>query len=78
MKTTAASITNAQIRTLRTEALDAGDARMGEWCDVAIAAGERYDSEGFPLVSPGTGLACTRTEAREVCADAIANAAANA
>jgi len=77
MKTTTASITTAQIRTLRNEALNAGDSRMAEWCDVALSTGERYDSEGFALASPGTGLACTRTEARKVCANAINDAAAN-
>ena len=70
------TITDAQIRTLRTEARAAGDSLLAEWCDVALAYGERYDSVGFPLYSPGTGLSVTRTEAREVCADAIRAAAA--
>ena len=65
------TITIVQIRTLRNNALDADDSRLAEWCDVALSTGERYDSEGVPLVSPGTGLACTRTEAREVCAESI-------
>jgi hypothetical protein len=76
MTITADTITADQIRALRTEARAAGDSLLAEWCDVALAYGERYDSVGFPLTSPGTGLSVTRTEAREVCADAIRAAAA--
>ena len=71
MKITAATVTAAQIKALRSGARAAGDSMMTEWCDVALAYGERYDSVGFPLTSPATGLSVTRTEAREVCADAI-------
>lgn len=78
MTITAATITTAQIKALRSEARAAGDGLMAEWCDVALAFGERYDSVGFQLVSPATGLSVTRTEAREVCADALNDAAAMA
>ncbi len=78
MKITAATVTAAQIKALRSEARAAGDSLLAEWCDVALAYGERYDSVGFPLTSPATGLSVTRTEAREVCADAINDARAMA
>lgn len=74
----AATITTAQIKTLRSEALAAGDTVMAEWCDVALVPHEDCDAEGRQLFSPTTGAPIHRTDARAVCARAINDAAAQA
>lgn len=76
---TADTITAEQIKALRGEALAADDSYI-DWCDLALAAHERSDSEGFDLIAPATSRTeepriVTRTKAREVCADAINYAA---
>lgn len=71
---TAETITTKQIKALRNEALAADDSRQVDWCDLALAAHERTDSEGGDLIAP-TGVQTTRTRARQVCADAINYAA---
>lgn len=70
MSLTADTITVKQIKALRNEALAADDLRQVDWCDIALAAHERSDSEGHALISP-TGVPTTRSKAREVCADVI-------
>lgn len=70
------TITNAQIRTLHTEARMAGDYVMATWCELALAYAEDGDEVGASLLDPVTGDVVTRTQAREVCAKAIADAAA--
>ena len=57
------TITRAQIEALRSEAAEAGDTRQVEWCDAAL----------MPLGGLGA-----RDTARQVCADAINDARANA
>lgn len=75
-KLTAETITTRQIRDLRDEAMEASDYRMVDWCDVALASHETSDSAGRELQGPGNHGTCTRTDAREICADAINNARA--
>lgn len=70
------TITNAQIRTLRTEARAAGDDVTAAYCELALAYTETADVDGADLLDPISGEAITRTEARAVCADAINAAAA--
>ncbi len=64
------NITETQIKTLRTESLNARDYLMADWCDLALAAHETADSQGSPLIDPH-GMEICRSQAREVCADAI-------
>lgn len=71
---TADTITTKQIKALRNEALAADDSRQVDWCDIALAAHERADSEGNDLIGPD-GVQTTRSKAREVCADVINYAA---
>jgi hypothetical protein len=79
--TTAENITEAQIRRLRQDAMAAGDYPQVAWCDLALAAHETSDSHGNLLVTPDNGSCgrggeqTTRTEARKICADAIADGA---
>lgn len=68
------TITVKQIKALRNDALEAGDYRQVDWCDIALAAHEHSDSEGNGLISP-SGVQTTRSMARKICADVI-NAAA--
>lgn len=74
MQTT--TITNDQIRSLRSEALSVGDYDMSIWCDLALASHEDCDSQGGYLVDPNTGKLTTRSKARAVCAKVVADAAA--
>lgn len=74
MQTT--TITSAQIRTLHTEARLAGDYVMATWCEIALAYAEDGDEGGASLLDPVTGHVVTRSEARAVCAQAVADAAA--
>jgi hypothetical protein len=70
------TITNTQIRTLHTEARLHGDYTMATWCELALAYAEDGDEGGASLLDPVTGDVVTRTQAREVCAQAIEAAAA--
>jgi hypothetical protein len=64
---TAETITNAQIRSLRTEALTAGDSLQVELCDWAL----------FDEATMAYGPDMARTiAARQACADAIVRASA--
>lgn len=65
------TITTKEIRALREEAKAHRDYVMADWCDVALAAHETADSEGCDLLDPVTGEATCRSQAREICADAI-------
>jgi len=67
---TADTISRAQIKALREEARAAGDTRQVDYCDLALAAHETASEDGADLVDP-FGSPITRTEARQVCADAI-------
>lgn len=71
-------ITTAQIRALRSEAVLAGDYVTADYCGIALAYSEHADDVGAELVDPVTGNPITRSQAREVCADAIRAAAAMA
>ena len=70
-----ANITDKQIESLRTEALIAGDYRMVDVCDVALASREDANDDGTPLVD-SDGNPTTRTAARAECARVIADAGA--
>lgn len=74
---TAETIPFSQIRDLRTEALSLSptDDLQVQWCDLALADREDANDDGSPLVAPD-GQPVTRTEARQVCADAINEARA--
>lgn len=72
---TADTVTATQIRALREEALAHGDQRQVDICDMALASHETADEIGGDLVGP-EGDVWTRTQAREACADAINDAAA--
>jgi len=63
-----------QIRELRSAAQAAGDTRMTDICDVALAAHETANAEGAALVDPD-GYPMTRTEARELCTAVISEGA---
>lgn len=76
-KMTADTITTAQIRALRQEALAAGGYDQELLCSIALAAHETADAEGGDLIGPD-GKPTTRTAAREACAEAIAAAQAQA
>lgn len=65
------AITNEQIRTLRSEAMAAGDYRQVDVCDVALAPLESANTDGTPLVD-SDGNPTTRTEARAECERVIA------
>ncbi len=67
---TAYTVTTQRIMQLRSEALETSDYRMVDWCDIALAAYERADSEGHALIAP-SGVQTTRSKARAVCADAL-------
>lgn len=81
------SITDAQIRTLRTEARAAGDAVQAHACSVALGDEEpvtdgnawedRYGGGGFSRVE-ARGMMAVKSadQAREMCAKAIRAAAA--
>jgi hypothetical protein len=69
-------ITADQIRTLRDEAIAAGDYRQADLCDLALAPHETSDSQGGDLIGPD-GQPWTRSEAAEECARVIADAAAH-
>ncbi len=71
-----ATITNDQIRSLHTEARLHDDDIMATWCELALAYAEDGDECGASLHDPVTGDVVTRTQAREVCAQAIEAAAA--
>jgi len=75
--TTPETITTRQIRSLRDEALAAGDYAQVDICDVALAAHETADAEGGELRGPD-GEVWTRSEARTECARVIADAEAQA
>lgn len=75
-KLTAETITTKQIRALREEATKVGDDRQVDYCNVALAAHRRDNADGSPLVWPWNGQPADRDVAREVCADAINEAAA--
>ena len=49
---------------------------MATWCELALAYAEDGDEGGASLLDPVTGDVVTRTQAREVCAQAIEAAAA--
>lgn len=81
------TITTAQIRELRAEAIEAGDDVQVILCDIAtgdedpIATGvaweERFGGGGFEGHQRVTIMGCTSAEvAREMCADAIRAASA--
>lgn len=70
------TITDKQIRALREEAMAAGDYVAADYCGIALAYAEDADDVGAELVDPVTGSPITRSEARAICADMIANAAA--
>lgn len=72
------TITNKQIRALREEAMAAGDHVAADYCGIAFAYSERADEVGAELVDPVTGNPITRSDARAVCAEMIANTAAMA
>lgn len=76
MQTT--TITVDDIRSLRREAMSAQDYDLAIWCDIALSSCEDTDGQGCFLMDPSTGKSTTRTIARSVCAEAIANAAAMA
>lgn len=63
-------ISTSQIKALREEAMSAGDYRQVTVCDVALAPLERDNSDGTPL-EDYDGDPMTRTEARQLCADAV-------
>lgn len=66
------SITEAQIRSLRVEALRTGDAVQAHWCDIALSpAEEEQAAVGRTLSSPVNDLPVTRTQARAVCATVL-------
>lgn len=67
---TADTITPSQIRRLRTEAMEAGDDLQVECCDLAL-------SDTIAIATINEALT-TNTEARQLCADAINNARAQA
>lgn len=75
---TAETITTAQIRDLRDEALDAGDRAMADICEVALGAatGEiiRPMAMGSTMTQGRARRACV--DARRACVDAINNARA--
>lgn len=73
--TNATNITDRQIRTLRAEAEAAGDYAQIDVCDVALAAHETPDAEGNDLTGPDRAP-MTRSEARALCARAVAYAEA--
>ena len=75
---TAATITTAQIKALRNEALAHGDTELAEFCDLALVPHEDSDAEGRQLFSPTTGAPIHRVDARAVCARTINEAAAQA
>jgi hypothetical protein len=77
-KLTAETITIRQIRDLRAEAEEYSDYHQVDWCDLALAAHETSDADGHHLQSPDGDRAVTRTEARQICADAINAARAQA
>lgn len=74
--TTYTTITIDQINALRSEACAAGDDRMVDWCDIALADHEDSNSQGEPLIDPD-GDVTARTVGRAICAHAINAAAAN-
>ncbi len=69
----AIEITLKQIRTLRDEAMAAGDSRMVDICDVALCSRESANDDGTPLVD-SDGRPTTRTAAQVECARVIAEA----
>ena len=81
MKTlTAANITEAEIRTLRHEASDAGDAAQLIICDVALGEAE-HDLADYALapherIAARAALDMTQDEAQAACAAAINDARA--
>lgn len=68
---TGSTITEADIRQLREEALAAGDDRQVEYCDIALAPYRFANDDGTVLVWPWNGQDADRTVARQVCAVAI-------
>jgi len=77
MTTAAATITNKQIRALKAEAATAGDLAQVMICDLAIGGpaaltGAEPGTEADRLLSTGM----SQDEAREACADVIADAEA--
>ena len=68
---TAEAITTDQIRALRDEAVEAGDDRQVDYCDVALAPFRRQNDDGSELQWPWNGLPADRDVARQVCAEAI-------
>ena len=70
------TITNNDIRALRSEAMFVQDYDLAIWCDMALSSHEYTDGQGSFLMDPCTGKSTTRTIARAVCAKAIASAAA--
>jgi hypothetical protein len=75
MTTTATvTVTGRQIRTLREEALAAGDYRQADLCAAALCAREDANDDGSPLVD-SDGNPTTRSHARAECARVIEAAA---
>lgn len=76
------TITDNQIRALRSEALDAGDLRQAMICDLALGGPRALRQSDGSAPDPGTEAAelleegMTQDEARAECARVIADAAA--
>lgn len=70
----AAAITDQQIRTLRTEAVTAGDWRQVDICDVALGIRPQHTATDRGSIKDSSGRSMTRTKARAACAKVISYA----
>lgn len=72
---TTTAVTTSQITALRGEAYEHGDHDMALICELALAPHETANADGADLIGPD-GKVWTRSQAREACAEVIAEAQA--
>lgn len=71
---TAASVTDKQIRDLRAEAVQAGDWRQVDLCDVALGIRPQHTATDRGSLKDSSGRSITRSKARSACAKVISYA----
>ena len=68
---TAATVTDQQIRDLRAEAVQAGDWRQVDVCDVALGKRPQHTATGRGSIKDSSGRSMTRAKARSACSRVI-------
>jgi hypothetical protein len=71
---TAASVTDKQIRDLRAEAVQTGDWRQVDLCDVALGIRPQHTATDRGSIKDSSGRSITRAKARSACAKVISYA----